>query len=142
MAVEFCSILLKIVDMLDFERKKQLGLLVKIAMVDEEFADAEKSVIQKISKKYGASTTEIQEIMEAPPINESLAPMNVIEKMDFMMDCMLVILADDVVTNSEKYFASQMASKLGFRSDVVDFLIENKESSREDMKEKMLSYFA
>ena len=34
--------------MLDFQQKKQLSILVKIAMVDEDFADEEKAVIEKI----------------------------------------------------------------------------------------------
>lgn len=127
--------------MLDFERKKQLGILVKIAMVDEEFADEEKAVIQRISKKHGATEAELLEIMEAPPINESLAPMNVIEKMNFMMDCMLVILADEIVTDSERYFARQMATTLGLKYEVIDFLIKNKDARREDLRELMIPYF-
>lgn len=126
--------------MLDFEQKKQLGILVKIAMVDEEFADEERAAIQKISEKYGATEDELQEIVDSPPINESLAPMSVTEKMDFMMDCMLVILADDVVTSSEEYFARQMAEKLGFRQEVILPLIETKKTSREEMQELMLPY--
>lgn len=127
--------------MLDFEKKKQLGILVKIAMVDEEFADEEKAVIQRISQKYSASNSELEDIFNAPPINESLAPMTVIEKMDFMMDCMLVILADNVVTSSESYFAQQMALRLGFKTEVIDLLIANKDASREAMRELMLPYF-
>ncbi|WP_258098884.1 TerB family tellurite resistance protein [Marinoscillum pacificum] len=126
--------------MLDFQQKKQLSILVKIAMVDEDFADAEKAVIQKISNKYGATEAELQEIIDAPSYTESLAPMSVIDKMDFMMDCMLVVLADETIANSEEYFVLQMAKKLGFSPDVVGFLIENKNTSREEMKELLLPY--
>lgn len=127
--------------MLDFQKKKQLGILVKIAMVDEDFADEEKSVIKKISQKYGATDQELEEIIDSPTINESLAPMTVIDKMDFMMDCILVILADDVVANAEEYFARQIASKLGLQQEVVEFLIAHKDTSREEMRELMLPYF-
>lgn len=127
--------------MLDFQKKKQLGILVKIAMVDEEFADEEKAVIRKISETYGASNDELEEIFNSPDINDSLAPMGITEKMDFMMDCILVVLADDLVANSEEYFARQMASRLGFKQEVVTFLIQNKDTSREQMRELMLPYF-
>lgn len=127
--------------MLDYQKKKQLGILVKIAMVDEEFADTEKAVIGRISKNYGASDVELQELFDSPPINESLAPMSVVEKMDLMMDCILVVLADNMVTTSEEAFARQMASNLGFRQDVVPFLIQNKDVSREEMRELMVPYF-
>jgi len=60
--------------------------------------------------------------------------------MDFMMDCILVVIADDMVTSSEEYFARQMATRLGFNQDVVAFLIKNKDVSREEMRELMLPY--
>lgn len=126
--------------MLDFQRKKQLSILVKIAMVDEEFAEAEKAVIQKIGTNYGASDDEMEEIFDSPSISESLAPMTIMEKMDFMMDCMLVVLADKVVTSSEEYFARQIAVKLGFNQEVVPFLSKNKEVNRSRMKEMMLPF--
>ncbi|MEQ9302732.1 MAG: hypothetical protein RJQ14_02360 [Marinoscillum sp.] len=126
--------------MLDFQKKKQLGILVKIAMVDEDFADAEKAVIKKISKTYGATDQELEEIISSPSINETLAPMSITEKMDFMMDCILVVLADDLVANSEEYFARQMAGNLGFKQEVVAFLIAHKDTSREEMRELMLPY--
>ncbi|WP_421875945.1 hypothetical protein [Marinoscillum sp.] len=126
--------------MLDFQQKKQLSILVKIAMVDEDFAEQEKNVIRKISKKYGASEEELQEIFNSPDYNESLAPMSVMDKMDFMMDCMLVVLADEMITSSEEYFARQMASKLGFDQEVVAYLISHKDTSREEMRELMLPF--
>ncbi|MFT6866408.1 MAG: hypothetical protein ACJA08_001239 [Cyclobacteriaceae bacterium] len=127
--------------MLDDQKKKQLGILVKIAEVDEDFADSEKEVIRKIAEKYGASESEFDEIISSNNISEGIPPMSITDKMDFMMDCMLVILADDIVTHSEESFANTMASKLGLGHDVVRFLIENKDATREQMKEQMLPYF-
>ncbi|XOV91971.1 MAG: hypothetical protein ACFHWX_17400 [Bacteroidota bacterium] len=126
--------------MLDFQKKKQLSIMVKIAMVDEDFADEEKAVIRKISKRYGATDHEIEEIFNSPPTTESLTPMTVNDKMDFMMDCILVVLADKVVTSSEDYFAKHIATSLGFKTEVVPFLIENKDASRDEMKESLLPY--
>ncbi|MFY0600217.1 MAG: hypothetical protein JXR03_11140 [Cyclobacteriaceae bacterium] len=127
--------------MLDYQKKKQLGILIKIATVDEEFADSEKNVIEKIAKRYGASADEIDQLFESYDFSESLAPMLVVDKMDFMMDCMLVILADNVVTISEESFALTMATKLGFKHEVIPFLIKNKDTSREEMKDLLISYF-
>lgn len=127
-------------NMLDFQKKKQLSVMVKIAMVDEDFADEEKAVIKKISKRYGASDQDIEEIFNSPPTSESLTPMTVNDKMDFMMDCILVILADKVVTSSEDYFAKHIASSIGFKPEIVQYLIEHKDASREEMKESMLPF--
>tara|TARA_Y100001972_G_scaffold119404_1_gene160688 strand:- start:5969 stop:6358 length:390 start_codon:yes stop_codon:yes gene_type:complete len=126
--------------MLDFQKKKQLSIMVKIAMVDEDFADEEKAVIKKISKRYGATDQEIEDIFNSPPTTESLTPMTVNDKMDFMMDCILVILADQVVTSSEDYFAKHIATSLGFKTEVVPYLIEHKDASREEMKESMIPF--
>lgn len=126
--------------MLDFQKKKQLGILVKIAMVDEQFAEVEKEAIKKISQSYGASPKELEEIFKAPHINESLAPMGVSEKIDFMIDCMLVILADDMVTASEEAFAITMAKRMGFKKEVISFLIDKKSVDRSLIKDQMLPY--
>ncbi len=75
-----------------------------------------------------------------PYINESLAPMSVTEKMDFIIDCMLVILADDMVTNSEESFAITMAKRLGFKKEVVPYLIENKATDRHAIKDQLLPF--
>ncbi len=109
-------------------------------MVDEDFADEEKAVIKKISKRYGATEKEIEDIFNSPPTTESLTPMTVNDKMDFMMDCILVVLADQVVTSSEDYFAKHIATSLGFKTEVVPFLIEHKDASREEMKESLLPF--
>ncbi len=114
--------------------------MVKIAMVDEDFAEEEKKVIKRIGKEYGATDKEIEDILNSPPTTDSLAPMTVNDKMEFIMDCMLVILADKVVTNSEDYFAKHIATNLGFKKEVVPFLIENKDVGRDEMKELLLPY--
>ncbi len=126
--------------MLDFQKKKQLSIMVKIAMVDEDFAEEEKEVIKKISERYGATEQEIEEIFNSPPTTESLTPMTVNDKMEFMMDCILVILADKVVTSSEDYFAKHIATSLGFKTEVVPFLIEKNNANREEVKESLLPF--
>ncbi|MFY0606257.1 MAG: hypothetical protein JXR10_06050 [Cyclobacteriaceae bacterium] len=126
--------------MLDFQKKKQLSILVQIAMVDDDFAESEAATIRRIGANYGATEEELDELFANPDITESLNPMSVMDKMDFMMDCIVVILADDVVTKSEEYFALQMAHKLAFAPEVVPYLIANKDVSREDMRELMLGY--
>jgi uncharacterized tellurite resistance protein B-like protein len=126
--------------MIDFQKKKQLSILVNIAMVDEQFADLEKEAIRKISRSYGATDEEMEQVFSSPRINESLAPMSVTDKMDFMMDCMLVILADNLVTTSEEAFAIMVAKKLGFKMEIIQFLIDNKDADRTEIKNRMLAY--
>ncbi|MFT4833398.1 MAG: hypothetical protein ACI83W_001692 [Marinoscillum sp.] len=126
--------------MIDFQKKKQLSILVQIAKVDEDFAEQEKLAIRKIGERYGATQADMDELFSNSDIAESLNPMSVMDKMDFMMDCILVIVADDVVTNSEEYFAYQMASNLAFAPEVVPYLIANKDVSREEMRELMMGY--
>lgn len=128
--------------MLSYQRKKQLSILVKIAMVDDHFADKEKDVILKISERYGASEEEINEIINSSGYSESLSPMSVTEKMEFMMDCMLVVLADEMVASSEEYFARQIAISLGFQQEVIPMLIDHQQTPREEMPELMLPFLS
>lgn len=126
--------------MLDFPKKKQLSILVKIAMVDEEFAEEEKIAIQRVGQEYGATPEELEAIFNAPA-SDGLGPMTMEEKMDFMMDCMLVVLADDVISNAEDYFARHMAMRLGLKQEVVGFLAKNRNVNRKEMRDLMIPYF-
>lgn len=126
--------------MLNYEKKKQLSILVNIAMVDEDFADSERAAIEKIGRNYGATDEELDSIFNTTDFNDSLAPLGVTEKMDFMMDCMLVVLADNVVSRAEEAFALTMAKKLGFKKETIPFLIESKDIDRAQMKDLLLPY--
>lgn len=128
--------------MLDFQKKKQLSILIQIARVDEDFPAEERAMIEKIGNRYGATQAEMDELFANSSISESLQPMSLTEKMDFMMDCILVVIADDVVTVSEEYFVRQMAARLGFRQNVVHFLIENKDATRQQMYDAMTGFVA
>ena len=125
---------------MDYQVKKQLHILIQLAKSDEEFTDLEKKAILKIGKERGGRESEINEIMENPNMNESLAPMTLTQKMDFLLDSISVVIADEKINPAEEKFAQQIAKKLGFRTSVVDFLIEYQSMDRKVLKDMMVPY--
>ncbi|MFT4787169.1 MAG: putative tellurite resistance protein B-like protein [Cyclobacteriaceae bacterium] len=123
-------------------KKKLLHILVQLALADEVFSESEKQSVRLIGDSYGLSVSDIDEIIETPDFKESLAPMTVLEKMDFMIDCITVLLADKEIHPSEDRFVRSLASKLGFKDQVVTFLMEYNTMERAPLKDMMTNYMA
>ena len=125
---------------MDYLLKKQLHILIQLAMSDNVFTDSEKKTIIKIGKEHGGTESEIEKIIAKPNLKESLAPMTLTQKMDFLLDSMMVVLADEKINPAENKFVRQIAKKLGFKDDVVSFLIEYQSMDRKVVKDLMIPY--
>lgn len=127
---------------MDYLKKKQLHILVQLAKADDNFTDSEKNAIRRIGKTYLVEETEVEQIIQHPVIQEILAPMELIQKMDFLIDSMAVLLADNEIHESEDRFIRSLASKLGFKDPVITFLMEYHTMERKPLKDMMLKYIA
>ena len=125
---------------MDYQVKKQINILIQLAMSDREFTDSEKDVIVKIGRAKGCLESEIRRLIDLPDIQEALAPMTLTQKMDFLLDSVAVVLADDKISDEEEAFARQIATKVGFREEVIKFLIEYQTMDRKVLKDMMIPY--
>lgn len=114
--------------------------MIQLAMSDNVFTDSEKNTIIKIGKEHGGLESEIKEIIAKPNLKESLVPMTLIQKMDFLLDSILVVMADEKINPAEDRFVRQIAMKLGFKEEVVSFLIEYQSMDRKVQKDMMVPY--
>lgn len=122
--------------------RKQLHVLVQLAGTDDTFDESEKKVIIRIGKEKGAMQSEIEEIITAPNLKEGLAPMDLTQKIDFILDTIAVIIADKKINPEEEKFAYRIVQKLGFREKVIDFLLEYQSMDRKVLKDMMIPYLA
>jgi uncharacterized tellurite resistance protein B-like protein len=127
---------------MDYQKKKQLHILVQLALADNNFTESEKNAIRRIGLSYDIAEDEIESIISNPEMQESLAPMEVSQKMDFLIDSMAVLLADKEIHESEDRFIRSLASKLGFKDPVITFLMEYHTMERHPLKDMMLKYLA
>lgn len=125
---------------MDNQKKKQLQVLVQLALADNNFTDSEKQAIRNIGSSYHLAEAEVEKIISHPNSNENLAPMPISEKMDFLIDSMGVLLADKEIHETEDRFIRSLAAKLGFQEKVITFLMEYHTMDRVPLKDMMIKY--
>ncbi|MBK8292203.1 MAG: TerB family tellurite resistance protein [Flammeovirgaceae bacterium] len=110
---------------MDIVTKKKLNILIQLAEADKHFAKAEREMILKIAQDRKFPEEEVNQLIRNPEPIDSLGALSNDQKFDYLMDCIELIFVDQKVFESEVIFTKSIAIKLGFKKNVVDFLIEN-----------------
>ncbi|MBX2916129.1 MAG: TerB family tellurite resistance protein [Cyclobacteriaceae bacterium] len=110
---------------MDIVTKKKLNILIQLAEADKHFARAEREMILKIANDRKFPEEEVNQLVRNPEPIDTLGALSNDQKFDYLMDCIELIFADQKVFESEVIFTKSIAIKLGFKKNVVDFLIEN-----------------
>jgi hypothetical protein len=81
-------------------------------------------------------------LIRNPEPIDSLGALSNDQKFDYLMDCIELIFADQKVFESEVIFTKSIAIKLGFKKNVVDFLVENSgKKPKEELKSLAFSNY-
>ncbi len=99
--------------------KSQLSMLVKLANIDNDFADDERDMILMVGKANGVSEDEINGLLENP---EPLPPLSTItddEKFEYLFNVVQLMKIDKEVFLSEVKYCEEVAVKLGFKKAVI-----------------------
>jgi len=127
---------------LNIVAKSQINVLVQLAQVDKNFAEVERDLIYRVGHHHNLSDDEISNVIENPQPVGTLGALTPAQKLNYLLDCLELIYADDKVYDSELMFCYSLAIKMGLRKSVIDFLIENRAiQSREDLLEKIFAEF-
>ena len=98
--------------------------LVQISRVDGKIQKDEHDLLHKEGKKFGLTDPEIDKIINSEKEHHYHPPYSLEEKFEHFYNLAEMILADDVVTDSEKKMIRRFAIEAGFRYDVIEDLIE------------------
>ncbi|MBL7862554.1 MAG: TerB family tellurite resistance protein [Cyclobacteriaceae bacterium] len=110
---------------MDIITKKKLNILIQLAEADKHFAKAEREMILKIALDRKFPEEEVNQLIRSPEPIDTLGALSHDQKFNYLKDCIDLIFADQKVFESEVIFTKSIAIKLGFKKNVVDFLIEN-----------------
>jgi uncharacterized tellurite resistance protein B-like protein len=110
---------------MDIITKKKLNILIQLAEADKHFARAEREMILKIAQDRKFPEEEVNQLIRSPEPIDTLGALSNDQKFNYLKDCIDLIFADQKVFESEVIFTKSIAIKLGFKKNVVDFLIEN-----------------
>ena len=110
---------------MDIVTKKKLNILIQLAEADKHFAKSEREMIFKIAIDHGFPEEIVSDLIRNPEPIGSLGALSQSQKLDYLISSVELIFVDQKVFESEVIFFKNIAIKLGFRKNVVDYLIEN-----------------
>ncbi len=120
---------------MDIVTKKQLNILIQLAEADKHFASVERDMIFKIARDRNFPEETVNSLIRNPEPIDSLGALSNEQKFEYLWACFSLMLADQKVFESELLFCKSIAIKLGFKKNVVDYLVENAEKlSSEEIK--------
>lgn len=121
---------------MDIVTKKQLNVLIQLAKADQDFAPEEQDLIYQIASRRNFPTEVVDALIRNPEPIESLGALSRSQKFEYLISSIELVFADNKILDSELEFSRHIAMRLGFKKDVVDFLIRAFEStSRENLQE-------
>ncbi len=110
---------------MDIVTKKQLNILIQLAQADKHFAKAEREMIFRLAKDRNFSDEEVNALIRNPEPIDTLGALSYEQKLNYLYTCLELIHVDNKVFESELTFCRSIAIKLGFKKNVIDFLVDN-----------------
>ena len=110
---------------MDIITQKKLNILIQLAEADKHFAKSEREMIFKIAKDRQFPENIVDSLIRNPEPIDSLGALSMDQKFDYLQSCIELIFVDQKIFESELIFGRGIAIKLGFKKNVVDFLVEN-----------------
>ena len=127
---------------MDIVTKKQLNILIQLAEADKHFANVEREMIFRIADERKFSQAAVAELIRNPEPIDTLGALSPEKKFEYLMACILLIFVDHKIFESELIFCKSIAIKLGFKKNVVDYLVENHDkNTEEELKNKVFREF-
>lgn len=127
---------------MDIVTKKQINILIQLAEADKHFAKIEREMIFKIARDRNFPEETVNALIRNPEPIDSLGALSIEQKFEYLMSAIELIHIDQNVFESEVIFCKNIAIKLGFRKNVIDFIIDNYgKKNREDFKTAALKEY-
>ncbi|TRX61780.1 TerB family tellurite resistance protein [Fulvivirga sp. M361] len=120
---------------MDIVTRKQLNILIQLAEVDKHFSHLEREMIFNLAKKKQFPSNQVKELIRNPEPIGTLGALSSEQRFDYLYNIIDLMLADKKIFDTEVLFCKDIAIKLGFKKDVVEFLQEEiHEHTLEELK--------
>jgi len=99
--------------------KKQLSLMIQLAISDNRLSEREERLIFNLGKLHNISEAEVKELIKTP---EPIGPIEALtndEKFQYLYMVIQMMKIDRKIFKSEVEFCKDLADKLGFKKGVV-----------------------
>jgi uncharacterized tellurite resistance protein B-like protein len=127
---------------MDIITRKQLNILIQLAVADKHFSDLERDKIFAIAKIKGFSKESVKDLIVNPEPIGSFGALSENQKFEYLYSIIDLMLIDKKIFESEINFCRDIAIKLGFKKNVVEFLNEEiYKHSRQDLQKMIFREF-
>ncbi|MGE0588821.1 MAG: TerB family tellurite resistance protein [Cyclobacteriaceae bacterium] len=127
---------------MDIVTKKQLNILIQLAEADKHFAKAEREMIFKIAKDRNFPEEVVNDLIRNPEAIGSLGALSDDQKFQYLSACIELIFADHKLFESELIFCRGIAIKLGFKKNVVDFMVDQRNAlPKEQLRNRIFAEY-
>lgn len=126
--------------------KEQLKILIKLATIDNELAEKEANLIEKIGKANGITEDEIYALMKNPEPFKNLDTLSDDQRFEYLYNIIQLMKIDGKVYKSEIVFCQNIAERLGYKKKAVAELSKgifsdpSITSDRNLLKERLAKY--
>jgi len=127
--------------------KKQLNILINMAIIDRDLDEAEMDRIFQIGMANGMEKEEIREMIERPQPIDDLSTLTEDEKFEYLYAVVQLMKTDGKIFKSEIVYCQDLAEKLGYKRGVVAELSAKIysdptiTSDRDSLREKAHQFF-
>ena len=98
--------------------------LVQISKTDRKISKEELELLHKEGRKFGLTDPEIENLIHSQRSHHYTPPYSLDEKFEHLYQVAQMILADEVVKESEKKMIRKFAIEAGFSDKTIDKLVE------------------
>jgi hypothetical protein len=98
--------------------------LVQISRTDKKVSKEELELLHKEGRKFGLTDPEIDSLMHAQRGHHYVPPYSLDEKFEHLYQVAQMILADEVVKESELKMIRKFAIEAGFQDKTIDKLVD------------------
>jgi len=105
-------------------KKNHLKNLVALAAIDGHIHDDEIAYLHKIGEKYQLKPQQIKKILDERENIEPNIPEHHHQKVALLYDLVGMMMADNVIEDSEMEFCKKMFEKFGYKELLIDEMID------------------
>lgn len=105
-------------------KKNHLKNMVALAAIDGHIHEEEIAYLYKIGEKYQLKPQQIKRILDQKEEIEPEIPEHHHQKVALLYDLVGMMMADNVIEDSEMEFCKRMFQKFGYRDLLIDEMIE------------------
>jgi hypothetical protein len=121
-------------------------MLIKLANIDNDFADEERDMIYMVGKANGVAEEEIDNLFDNPEPLPPILQMSEDEKFEYLYNVVQLMKIDKEIYLSEIKYCEEVAEKLGFKKAVIAELSSkiysdpSITSNKDSLKKAVLKY--